>query len=30
LKTPFLDADQGSLPVGGQPFPSGLVPAGFQ
>ena len=30
LKTPFLDADQGSLPVGGQPLPGGLVPAGFQ
>ena len=30
LKTPFLDADQGSLPVGGQPFPGGLVPAGSQ
>jgi hypothetical protein len=28
LKTPFLDANQGSLPVGGQPFPGGLVPAG--
>ena len=23
LKTPFLDANQGSLPVGGQPFPGG-------
>ena len=30
LKTPFLVANQGSLPVGGQPFPGGLVPAGFQ
>jgi len=30
LKTPFPDAYQGSLPVGGQAFPGGLVPAGFQ
>jgi hypothetical protein len=30
LKTPFLDANQGSLPVGGQPFPGGTVPAGSQ
>ena len=25
LKAPFLDASQGSLPVGGQPFPGGLI-----
>ena len=34
LKTPFLVANQGSLPVGGQPFPDGMVPVrshcGFQ
>jgi hypothetical protein len=30
LKTPFLVVNQGSLPVGGQPFPSGLVTAGSQ
>ena len=28
LKAPFLDASQGSLPVDGQSFPGGVVPAG--
>jgi hypothetical protein len=28
LKTPFLVANQGSLPVDGQSFPDGSVPAG--
>jgi hypothetical protein len=30
LKTPFLVANQGSLPVDGQSFPDGLVTAGSQ
>jgi hypothetical protein len=30
LKTTFLHASQGSLPVDGQSLPGGLVPAGFQ
>ncbi len=30
LKTSFLSANQGSLPVDGQSFPDGTVPAGSQ